>query len=146
MDGLDRQIVACLLEDGRATFHEIGGRVGLSAPAVKRRVDKMRARGEITGFTVLLDPEALGWDAEAYVELSYQGNVSPSRLKSDLETMPEVVGVWTIAGEADALVHVLAAGISEIERTVERIRALAQVDRTRTVIVMSRLLARPRRS
>jgi len=144
MDDLDRQILGRLLEDARTTFQTIGESVGLSAPAVKRRVDRMRERGDITGFTAMIDPAALGWDTEAYVELSYRGNVSPEQLTRDLGAIPEVVGVWTITGDADALIHILASDIREVERTVERMRAIPQVDRTRTIIAMSRLFERPR--
>ena len=51
-DELDKRIVAALVDDARATYPEVGAQVGLSAPAVKRRVDRMRASGAITGFTV----------------------------------------------------------------------------------------------
>jgi|SRR5664279_1025405 len=144
MDAVNRSIIGHLLTDGRATYQEVGTKVGLSAPAVKRRVDQMLARQEISGFTAVIDPASLGWDTEAYVELSYQGNVSPARLKRDLEAIPEVVGVWTISGDADALVHVMASNMTEIERTVERMREFANVNRTRSVIVMSRLFERSR--
>ena len=144
MDHLDHRILGQLLDDGRATFHAIADGVGLSAPAVKRRVDRMRARGDIAGFTAIIDPAALGWDTEAYVELSYCGNVSPAQLTRDLSAIPEVVGAWTITGDADALVQILASSIHEVENTVERMRAIHQVDRTRMVIVMSRLFERPR--
>ncbi|MFI5430214.1 Lrp/AsnC family transcriptional regulator [Aeromicrobium sp. UC242_57] len=144
MDRVNREIIGHLLTDGRATYQQIGAKVGLSAPAVKRRVDQMLVRKEIAGFTALIDPASLGWDTEAYVELSYQGNVSTERLKRDLEAIPEVVGVWTITGDADALVHVMASSMAEIERTVERMREFENVDRTRSVIVMSRIFERPR--
>ena len=144
MDDTNRQILGHLLRDGRATFHTIGAAVGLSAPAVKRRVDQMRARGEISGFTAVVDPAALGWTTEAYVEVYYRGNVSPDQLKRGLEDLPQVVGAWTVSGDADALVHVMARDMPDVEATVERIRDNARVDRTRSVIVMSRLFERPR--
>jgi DNA-binding Lrp family transcriptional regulator len=50
-DDLDRRIVAALVDDARATYAEVGSLVGLSAPAVKRRVDRLRASGAITGFS-----------------------------------------------------------------------------------------------
>lgn len=146
MDDLDRQIVTHLLRNGRATFHQIGLDVGLSAPAVKRRVDRLQDRGDIVGFTALIDPAALGWNTSAYVELSYKSNVSTDRLRTDLEKFPEVVGAWTISGDADALVHVVASSIHDLERVIERMRSVEHVDRTRTTIVMSRLFERPRRS
>ncbi|MEU4320266.1 Lrp/AsnC family transcriptional regulator [Nocardia fluminea] len=144
MDDIDRRILAELLTHARASFQEIGSVVGLSAPAVKRRVDKMVASGQITGFTAQVNPAALGWKTEAYVEVYYRDNISPTELRRTLEPIPQVVGVWTIAGEADALVHVMATDMAEIEVTVERIRENARVGRTRSSLVMSRILERPR--
>ncbi|MEU0544763.1 Lrp/AsnC family transcriptional regulator [Nocardia sp. NPDC005978] len=144
MDELDRRILAHLLKHARASFQEIGALVGLSAPAVKRRVDKMVAGGQITGFSAQVNPAALGWRTEAYVEVYYRDNISPAELRRSLEPIPQVIGVWTIAGEADALVHVMATDMAEIEVTVERIRENARVGRTRSSIVMSRILERPR--
>ncbi|MFF0610684.1 Lrp/AsnC family transcriptional regulator [Nocardia tengchongensis] len=144
MDDLDRRILAHLLKNARASFQDIGAVIGLSAPAVKRRVDRLVAGGQITGFTAVVNPAALGWRTEAYVEVFYRDNISPAELRRGLEPIPQVVGVWTIAGEADALVHVMATDMAEIEATVERIRENARVGRTRSNIVMSRLLERPR--
>jgi DNA-binding Lrp family transcriptional regulator len=144
MDAVDREIIGHLMRDGRATFAEIGSGVGLSAPAVKRRVDRMRASGHITGFTALIDPAALGWTTEAYVEIYYDGNVSATELKRSLEPIPQVVGAWTVAGNPDAIVHVMATNMAEIEQVVERMREHARVERTRSAIVMSRLFERPR--
>ncbi|CAM4294680.1 Lrp/AsnC family transcriptional regulator [Nocardia ninae] len=144
MDDIDRRILEHLLRQARASFQEIGSAVGLTAPAVKRRVDKMVASKQITGFTALVNPAAMGWKTEAYVEVYYRDNISPAELRRSLEPIPQVVGVWTIAGEADALVHVMATDMAEIEVTVERIRENARVGRTRSSIVMSRILERPR--
>lgn len=144
MDDLDRSILGRLLDNARASFQEIGMAVGLSAPAVKRRVDRMVADGQITGFTAQVNPAALGWRTEAYVEVYYRDNISPAELRRSLEPIPQVIGVWTIAGEADALVHVMATDMAEIESTVERIRENTRVGRTRSSIVMSRLLERAR--
>src|SRR6476646_10036587 len=68
LDDVDRAIVACLIAHARATFAEIGTQVNLSAPAVKRRVDRLLASGAIRGFTAVIDPSALGWQTEAYVQ------------------------------------------------------------------------------
>jgi DNA-binding Lrp family transcriptional regulator len=59
-DELDKRIVAALVDDARSTYAEVGAQVGLSAPAVKRRVDRLRAAGAITGFSARVDPSALG--------------------------------------------------------------------------------------
>jgi DNA-binding Lrp family transcriptional regulator len=143
LDGLDEAIVACLVDDGRATFAEVGARVGLSAPAVKRRVDRLLATGAITGFTAKVDPAALGWTTEGYVELYCQGNTTPRTIRDGLAGHPEVVAAYTVTGEADALVHVLAADMHHFEDVLERISAQPFVVRTKSVLVLSRLLDRP---
>ena len=144
MDPLDQQIVSCLLRDARATFAEIGAEVGLSAPAVKRRVDRLIARGAIRGFTALVDPSVLGWTTEAYVEIYCKGTVAPETLRRSLEAVPEVVGACTVSGSADALVHMLASDIKQLERAIERVRDEPNVDHTQSTIVLSRLVDRPR--
>lgn len=143
LDVIDRRIVDCLLHDGRATYGQIGGRVGLSAPAAKRRVDRLRASGAIRGFTVLLDPAALGWRTEAYVEVYCRGTVSPQELRQSLERVPEVISACTVSGAADALLHMVAKDIPHLEEAMERVRAEPNVERTESVIVLSRLVDRP---
>jgi len=58
--------------------------------------------------------------------------------------VPEVVGAVTVSGAADALVHMLASDVKQLERALERIRDEPNVDHTRSVIVLSRLIDRPR--
>jgi DNA-binding Lrp family transcriptional regulator len=144
VDAIDEQVIGCLLHNGRATLAEIGAEVGLSAPAVKRRVDRLVDSGAIRGFTALIDPDVLGWQTEAYVELYCKGTVSPQELRASLEDVPEVVGACTVSGSADALVHVLASDVRQLERALERIRDEHNVDHTESVIVLSRLIDRPR--
>ena len=142
LDELDRRIVAALVHDARSTYAEVGAQVGLSAPAVKRRVDRLRASGAITGFSARVDPAALGWTTEAYVELFCGGRTSPDDIAAAVRRYPEVADACTITGEADALVHIRAADVRHFEDVMERIRAEPFVVRTRSVIVLSRLVDR----
>ena len=141
-DDLDKRIVSALVANARATYAEIGAQVGLSAPAVKRRVDRLRSAGAITGFSATVDPSALGWTTEAYVELFCRGRTSPADIAAAVSRYPEVTGAVTVTGEADALLHIRAADVQHFERVVERIGAEPFVVRTRSVIVLSRLVSR----
>jgi DNA-binding Lrp family transcriptional regulator len=142
VDDLDARIIAALIRDARASYAVIGQEVGLSAPAVKRRVDRLRSDGAITGFTARVDPAAMGWTTEAYVELFCAGRTSPDEIAVSVRRYPEVADACTVTGEADALVHILAADVRHFEAVMERIRAEPFVVRTRSVIVLSRLLDR----
>lgn len=143
MNTLDQQIISCLITNARASYAEIGKVVGLSAPAVKRRVDRLLETGVLRGFTAVVDPEALGWGTEAFVEVHCRGNVSPARIRARLEPLPEVVAAYTVTGAADAIVHLRAADIHQLETALERVRGLEIIDRTVSTVVLSRLLERP---
>lgn len=142
MDALDERIVACLATDGRMSFANIGAAVGLSAPAVKRRVDRMRADGTIRGFTVVVDPTAAGARTEAFVELTVGDRAGPGDIARIVESRPEVVAAYTVTGDADALVHVRTGTIAELERAIEQMRTHPDVERTKSIVVLSRLVDR----
>jgi len=140
MNDIDRRIVALLSADARASYAEIGAEVSLSAPAVKRRVDRLRADGVIKGFTAVLDPAAIGWTTEAFVELYCTGKTSPDQIKAATRRHPEVVGAYTVSGQADALVHLRAENMAHLEQALERLRAESFVTSSRSMIVLSRLV------
>ncbi|MGL4305912.1 MAG: Lrp/AsnC family transcriptional regulator [Mycobacteriaceae bacterium] len=142
LDDLDEQILHALVKNARATFAEIGTEINLSAPAVKRRVDRLVASGAIQGFTAVVDPSALGWTTEAYVLVYCKGAVSPGELQHFWEPIPEVVSACTVTGQADAVLRVLARDVQHLERALERIRDEADIDHSESIIVLSRLLDR----
>jgi DNA-binding Lrp family transcriptional regulator len=142
-DELDRRILRALVQDARASYAEIGAEVGLSAPAVKRRVDRLRAAGAITGFSARLSPGELGWTTEAYVEVFCRGKTSPAEIALAVGKHPEVVSACTVTGDADALLHIRAEDMRHFEQVVERISADPFVVRTRSSIVLSKLVDRP---
>lgn len=143
VDDIDQRIVASLTADARASYAEIGAAVALSAPAVKRRVDRLRAAGVIRGFTTVIDPAAVGWSTEAFVELFCVGRTAPAQIGEAARRHPEVVAAYTVSGEADALVHLRAADIGHLEQALERLRAEPFVTSTRSTIVLSRLVDNP---
>ncbi|MGC9537275.1 MULTISPECIES: Lrp/AsnC family transcriptional regulator [unclassified Streptomyces] len=144
MDAIDQAIIRYVLHDARATYAQIGKAAGLSAPAAKRRLDRLVATGAIRGFTALVDPQALAWHTEAFVEVYCAGNPAPAELRQALEAIPEVVEACTVSGAADAVVHILARDIPHLEQAIQRMRATPPVERTESAIVLSRLLNRPR--
>ena len=143
IDAVDQRIIALLVADARASYADIGTRVSLSAPAVKRRVDRLRAAGVIRGFTAIVDPASVGWTTEAFVELFCAGRTTPAQIGAAVRRHPEVVGAYTVSGEADALVHLRAADIAHLEQALERLRAEGFVTSSRSTIVLSRLVEAP---
>ncbi|WP_024285650.1 Lrp/AsnC family transcriptional regulator [Cellulomonas sp. KRMCY2] len=142
LDRIDAAVLDQLAQDARASFARIGAQVNLSASAVKRRVDRLRARGVIDGFTVRLDPAALGWATEAHVEVFCTGSTSPATMREAFSRYPEVVAASTVTGEADAVVSVRAHDVRHLDAVVERINAEPFVRRTRSTVVLTPLVRR----
>lgn len=143
MDDIDRKILALLRQDARRSFQSIGEQVSLSAPAVKRRVDRLEAEGVLRGYTALVDPGSFGWRLHAFVALFCEGRMPGTEVRTAVEQHPEVQGAYTVAGEASALLHVRARDTSHLEQALERIRSHHGVTRTQTQIVLSTLFERP---
>jgi len=144
LDDMDERILAELTQHARATFAEIGQTVNLSAPAVKRRVDRMLDNGVIKGFTTVVDRNALGWNTEAYVQVFCHGTISPDQLRAAWADMPEVVSAATVTGTSDAILHVLARDMRHLEAALERIRSSADIERSESIVVLSNLIDRMR--
>jgi len=142
MDNLDHRIIDLLRLNSRSGYGDIGVQVGLSASAVKRRVDRLVADGTIRAFTIQVDPAVDGLSTEAYVELFCRGTVAPDDLKRILSAVPEVVDAGTVTGSADAIVHMRSRDIASLEVALERVRLAPNVDHTRSAIVLSRLIHR----
>jgi DNA-binding Lrp family transcriptional regulator len=142
LDGIDRQIVALLQSDARRSFQDIGGQVALSAPAVKRRVDRLVSDGVITGYTAIVDAEAFGWHTHAFVALYCEGRMAAAEVRAAVGGHPEVAAAYTVAGEASAILHVRARDTSHLEEALERIRDAPGVIRTQTQVVLSTLFER----
>lgn len=142
LNELDERIVHVLALDARRSYADIGAEVGLSAPAVKRRVDRLREEGAITGFTVRVDPAALGWETEGYIEMYCRSKTAPADIRRALSRYPEVASASTVTGDADAIVQVFASDMRHFERVLERIAGEPFVERTKSVLVLSPLLRR----
>ena len=142
MDDLDHRILALLVEDGRRTYDDIARQVALSAPAVKRRIDRLRATGALQSFTAVVDHAALGDHTEALIELFFAPGTLLDAVAQTLRRHPEVVDAWSVTGEADAIARVRTHDNGDLERLIMDLQRDGLVQRTRSQVVLSRLVHR----
>ncbi|QKZ17588.1 Lrp/AsnC family transcriptional regulator [Streptomyces chartreusis] len=136
VDDIDRQLLSMLHADGRRTFSEMAPEVGLSVAAVKRRIDRLRETGVITGFTVQVDQTKLGLGIGAFVELSCTGSTPVGEIVRTAYRAPEVQAVFTIAGDPDALVQVRVRDIEHLQQVIDGLRRAGHVTGTKTLMVL----------
>lgn len=136
LDDLDLSILEALQRDARSTYGEIGGLVGLSPPAVKRRIDRLVADGVIRGYTVVVDHARLGRPIEAFTELRFSGDARVDEIAAIGDGIPEVLAVFTMAGDPDALAWLRVADVQDLKRVIDRLRRAGNVTGTKTMMVL----------
>ncbi|MBI2684373.1 MAG: Lrp/AsnC family transcriptional regulator [Actinobacteria bacterium] len=144
IDDIDRKIIHQLTVDARCPLAEIGRRVGLSTPAVHRRVRALEAAGLVAGYTVRIDPVVLGHGLQAVVALELSGGIGGlDRVAAGVADVPEVEACWSTAGASDLLLRVRTAGPPEMERLLIRLGGIPGVERSRTTILLVTHFERP---
>ena len=137
VDKTDRRILELLQQNGRRTFGDIGREVGLSAPAVKRRIDRLEESGVIRGYTTLVDSAYLGQSIEAFAELRFAGSTRVDDIEDIALDVPEVHAIFTVAGDPDALAWIRVSDVQNLKRVIDRLRSSGKVTGTKTLMVLN---------
>jgi Lrp/AsnC family transcriptional regulator, leucine-responsive regulatory protein len=119
LDAVNLAILRALSEDPRMTMSALGRRVGLSAPAVTERVQRLESAGVIRGYRLDVDPAALGLPVAAWVRIK----PGPGQLLKIAElaaSTPEVVECHRITGEDCFLAKVYVGGVDQLETVLDR--------------------------
>jgi Lrp/AsnC family transcriptional regulator, leucine-responsive regulatory protein len=119
LDDVNLRILVELQAEGRVGMAELGRRVGLSAPAVSERVQRLERAGVITGYRAELEPVALGYPISAVVRI----RPSPGQLQRIPEIArgtPEVAECHRITGEDCYLLRLHLRSIDELEEILDR--------------------------
>ena len=136
VDQRDLEIIAALQEDARATYADIGRRVGLAASSVHDRVRKLERSGAILGYRAVVDPEALGLFVTALIAVTPFDPTQPDDLPERIFDFSEVVDCLSVAGEANYILKVKTRTTGDLESLIQRLREKAEVH-TRTTVVLS---------
>jgi Lrp/AsnC family leucine-responsive transcriptional regulator len=133
LDPVNRRLLRELHADPRISMSALARRVGMSAPAVTERVQRLQETGVITGFRMDVDPAALGLPVMAFARI----RPAPGQLQRVAElarSMEQVSECHRITGEDCFLVKVHAPAIEDLEAVLDRFLVHGQ---TVTSIVVS---------
>jgi Lrp/AsnC family leucine-responsive transcriptional regulator len=135
MDEIDWQIIGHLQDDGRLSFRQLADRVHLSPAAATARVHALEEQGVITGYRAVIDPAVAGRSVEAIVRLVGNGSTTRSIAKATeiARRHPAVRRMHQVLGDCDAIFHVDAASLQELDQLVT---ALGDYGRTTTALVV----------
>ncbi|MGH2684160.1 MAG: Lrp/AsnC family transcriptional regulator [Actinomycetota bacterium] len=136
MDTKDRAILETLQEDARATYAQIGERVGLSPSSVHDRVRKLERRGVIRGYRASVDPRSVGLDVTALISVMPLDPSEPDDLPDRIEGFTEIEDCFSVAGHENYILKVRTRTTGDLEDLLRRLREKAAVQ-TRTTVVLS---------
>jgi Lrp/AsnC family leucine-responsive transcriptional regulator len=140
LDAVNRRLLSELQADPRMSMSELARRVGMSAPAVTERVQRLEATGVIVGYRMDVDPAALGLPVTALVRIRPGPGQLPKIALAAQET-PQVVECHRITGEDCFLVKVHAPSIGALEEILDRFLLYGQT--TTSIVVASPVPPRP---
>jgi Lrp/AsnC family leucine-responsive transcriptional regulator len=136
LDATDRRILGELRSDARISWRELGEVVHLSPTSVADRVRRLERDGVIEGYTVRVDPAALGRTVRAVVDVSLGAGVLVDDFEARLAQRDEVSFAAYVTGTADYSIIVECAGADGLDGFVRWLRAEAGVSRTETKMLL----------
>ncbi|MFI6904069.1 Lrp/AsnC family transcriptional regulator [Nonomuraea sp. NPDC050394] len=136
IDELDAKLLSLLTAEPRLGVLECSRRLGVARGTVQARLDRMIARGVITGFGPEVSPAALGYDVMAFVTMEIRQVAGHDPVADRLAHIPEVLEVHTITGGSDLICRVVARTNADLQRVIDQIVEVQGVLRTSSVIAL----------
>jgi Lrp/AsnC family transcriptional regulator, leucine-responsive regulatory protein len=145
IDKIDREILRLLQADGRLPNAELAQRVGLSASACFRRLQRLEQDRVISGYHATLDGDAIGKPTTVFIEvtLSSQGSAALDAFERAVAACDDVLECHLMSGDFDYLLRVAVADMRDYERVHrQRVAAFPHVARIRTAFAMRAVVPR----
>ncbi|MDE3133825.1 MAG: Lrp/AsnC family transcriptional regulator [Acidobacteriota bacterium] len=136
-DDVNLALLRELQADPRIATSELARRIGMSAPAVRERIQRLEAAGVIAGYRVVIDPASVGLPITAFARIRPLPGALPKIAELAAET-PEVTECYRITGEDCFLIKLHAPALDQLERILDRFLAFGN---TTTSIVVSTTVA-----
>src|SRR3954468_13696381 len=133
LDDVDRRLIQALDRNARTSTADLARLVGLSPQSTSDRLKRLEDVGVVAGFTVNLDPTALGLGIGAYIRIRpAMGELR--RVEQLVAEIPEVIECDRITGDDCFIARVVVSRVAELERVIDQLLPYAQ---TNTSIIQS---------
>ena len=139
LDDIDRQILELLQRDARMTNAALATEVGLTAPSVFERIRKLEQRGVIRGYTIKIDPAALGKTMTAFIRVTAAFDEKYDAGLAAISRDSDVLDCYGVAGEDCLVIKTIVSDPSELNALLHRIRGHVTVQHSVTMIALRAL-------
>lgn len=134
LDTIDKRILRALQRDSSQTNAELAEQAGLSATPCSRRIQLLKQRGVIAGYTALVNPAKVGLGFMAFVRITLdrQDKTTVEHFAREMEAAPEVLECYLMAGGYDYLLRVYARDLDDYQRF--QMETLTRIEGVRNVV------------
>ncbi len=142
LDSIDRKILSTLQGDARLSLAEIGARVGLSTTPCWNRIKRMEAAGVIMGYTVRIDPAAIGFAETVIVQVVLESHTDETlaAFGQALADIPEVLEAFLISGDYNYYIRIAVRDTRDYERLLrERLYRIPGIRHSKSSFVLRKL-------
>lgn len=136
MDDMDHRLIAELRRDGRAALSDLAETLGLSRATVRARMERLAAKGEIAGFTVLTRGDVSALPVRGMMMIGIEGR-GADKITARLTGLPAVQAVHSTIGKWDLIVDLGSQTLLELDEVIVKIRNLEGVMTSETNLLLS---------
>lgn len=136
MDEVETRLLAELRRDGRAALADLAARLGVSRATVRARLERLVAKGEIAGFTVVTRSDVAAVPVRALMLIGIEGR-GAERIMARLAGFPQVAAVHSTNGKWDLIAELGAQTLQELDEVIFRIREVEGVMTSETNLLLS---------
>lgn len=137
LDETDRQLIALLKQDSRASVTALAGRLGVSRVTAQTRLDRLRADGTIARFTIELGRVGVDHVIHAVMMIEVKGNQA-SAVARHMGRMPEIVDLHTTNGVWDLVARIETGSLPDFDRVLREVRQIPGVTGSETSLLLDR--------
>ena len=136
LDDTDRRLLAVLLEDARISQRGLAQRIGVAQGTITNRLRRLEDRGVIKGYTVLLEPESIGWTMTVITGLRIEKG-SMINVQQNIAADPRVFAVYDVTGDYDSMVLARVQSRKDLDDLTKTVFTLKGVQRSFTQVVLN---------
>lgn len=136
MDDLDRQLVARLRANARATVASLAKELKVARGTVQNRIGKLEKDGTIVGYTVRLKPQTEAHRIAALMTIAVEANQLDAVIRT-LRGDPAVTALHTTNGRWDLVAELRAETLEAFDQVLRRIGLVAGITSTETSLLLS---------
>jgi DNA-binding Lrp family transcriptional regulator len=136
MDKTDQKLIAALRHDARASLSDLALLLGVSRTTIRGRIERLRQRGDILGFSVVLKEDALRDPVRGLMMIGIEGR-GTDRIIRQLQGFSEVRAVHSTNGRWDVIAEIGTHTLESFDAVLSKIRRLDGVATSETSLLLA---------